>query len=142
MELGGKTATGFEVPAEVVAALGSAKRPAVRVTVGGHTYQTTVAPMGGRFMVALSAENRTAAMVAAGDEVEVEIALDIEPRVLEVPADLAAALDSEPAARRAFDALSYSNRRRYVLDVDGAKTAETRQRRIAKAVTDLRAAGR
>lgn len=138
IELGGKTATGFEVPAEVVSALGSTKRPAVRVTVGTHTYRTTIAPMGGRFMVALSAENRSAAGVAAGDDVDVELELDTEPRELAVPADLAAALDRDPAARQAFDALSYSNQRRHVLSVEAAKTSDTRQRRIDKVVAAVR----
>ncbi|MFC6014640.1 YdeI/OmpD-associated family protein [Plantactinospora solaniradicis] len=139
IELGGRTATGFPVPDEVVTGLGAGKRPAVRVTVGGHTYRSTVASMGGRFMVPLSADNRTRAGVAAGDEVEVEIALDTEPREVTVPADLADALDRQPEARRRFDALSYSQRSRYVLAVEGAKTAETRQRRIAKSVTELAA---
>jgi hypothetical protein len=139
IELGGKTATGFEVPAEVVASLGSGKRPPVRVTVGDHTYRSTVAPMGGRFMIPLSAENRTAAGVAAGDEVDVDLALDTEPREVTVPPDLAEALDRDADARQAFDGSSYSHKGRYVISVEGARTAETRQRRIAKAVSDLRA---
>ena len=98
-ELGGKTATGIEVPEDVVAALGSGNRPPVTVTIGGHTYRTTVAWMGGRFLIGLSAENRTAAGVAAGDEVDVEIELDAEPREVEVPADLAEALAQDDAAR-------------------------------------------
>ena len=138
VELGGKTATGIEVPTEVVTALGPTKRPAVRVTVGDHTYRTTVAPMGGKYWVPLSAENRTAAGVAAGDSVEVEIEVDEAPRVVEVPDDLSAALDADPVARAAFDALSYSNQRRHLLSVEGAKTAETRARRVAKAVAELR----
>jgi hypothetical protein len=87
VELGGKTATGIPVPAEVVAALGSHKRPAVRVTLGAHSYRSTVAPMGGRFMFPVSAENRAGAGVAAGDEVDVELELDTEPRELAVPPD-------------------------------------------------------
>ena len=137
VELGGKTATGFAVPDEVVDALGSGRRPAVTVTVGGHSYKSTVASMGGRFMVPLSAENRTAAGLAAGDEVEVDLELDTAPRELVMPDDLTAALDANPAARAAFDALSYSNRRRHVLSVEGAKADATRQRRIAKAVEEL-----
>lgn len=140
VELGGKTATGIEVPAEVVTALGPSKRPAVRVTVGGHDYRTTVAPMGGKYWVPLSAENRAAAGVAAGDSVEVEIEVDEAPRVVEVPDDLSAALAADPVARAAFDALSYSNQRRHVVSVEGAKTAETRARRVAKVITELRAA--
>jgi len=137
VELGGRTATGLAVPAEVVSALGAGKKPAVRVTVGGHTYRSTVATMGGRFLLPLSAENRTAAGVAAGDAVEVDVELDDAPRVVEVPADLAAALDAEPAARRRFDALSYSAQRQHVLAVEGAKAEATRQRRVAAAVAGL-----
>ncbi|MET0189692.1 MAG: YdeI/OmpD-associated family protein [Pseudonocardia sediminis] len=139
VELAGKTATGFEVPDAVVAELGSGKRPAVTVTVGGHSYPSTVAVMGGRYLVPLSAENRTAAGLTAGDEVDVELVLDTSPRELVVPDDLAAAIAADPAAQAFFDALSYSNKRRHTLAVEGAKTDATRQRRIAKAVEDLRA---
>ena len=139
IELGGKTATGIRVPAEVVAALGSTKRPAVRVTLNGHTYRSTVAPLGGAFMLPVSAEVRTAAGVAAGEEVDVELELDTAPRTVDLPADFTEALDRDADAQRAFDALSYSNQRRHVLAIEGAKTAETRQRRIATAVTQLRA---
>lgn len=136
--LAGKTATGVQVPAEVVAALGSHKRPAVRVTIGGYTYRTTVAPMGGQFMLPISAENRSLAGVSAGDEVDVDVELDTEPREVTVPPDFATALDADADARRHFDGLSYSNKSRYVISIGGAKTAETRQRRIAKAVSALR----
>ncbi len=142
VELAGKTATGMEVPAEVVTALGAGKKPAVRVTVGGHTYRSTVATMGGRFLLPLSAENRTAAGVAAGDTVEVDVELDDAPRTVEVPADLAAALDAEPAARVRFSELSYSAQRRHVLAIEEAKTPETRMRRIARTVDGLRADAR
>ena len=139
VELGGKTATGIRVPAEVVARLGPSKRPAVRVTINGHTYRSTVAPLGGVHMLPVSAEIRERAGVAAGDEVEVDIELDTEPREVTVPPDFAAALDRDADARRSFDGLSYSNKRRYVLSIEEAKTEETRQRRIAKAIDTLRA---
>jgi hypothetical protein len=133
-----KTATGVEVPPEVVGALGSGRRPAVTVTLnGGHSYPSTVASMGGTFLVPVSAEHRAAAGLQAGDEVLVDLVLDTAPRVLLVPDDLAAALDAEPAARAAFEALSYSNQRRHTLSVEGAKAADTRARRVAKAVADL-----
>ena len=138
IQLEGKTATGFRVPPEVVAALGGGKRPAVTVTIGGHTYRSTVAAYGDVFMLPLAAEHRSAAGVAAGDEVEVELAPDTAPREVEVPADLAAALAAEPEARAFFDGLSYSNRRWFVLSVEGAKAPETRQRRVDKAVAMLR----
>ena len=138
IELGGKTATGFEVPAEVVESLGRGKRPPVQVTIGPHTYPSTVAVMDGRYLVPLSAENREAAGVAAGDEVQVELIIDEAPRSVEVPDDLGAALDAEPDARRTFDALSNSNRKWHVLQVTGAKTDETRVRRIERSVAMLR----
>ena len=141
IQQGDKTATGIQVPEEVVEALGSGKRPAVKVTINDYTYRSTVAVMGGRFMVSLSAVNRSGAGVAGGDEVDVEMELDTAPREVTVPADFAAALDAEPAARRTFDGLSYSNRSWHVLQVEGAKTAETRQRRITKSV-DLLKEGR
>ncbi|PRZ43476.1 uncharacterized protein DUF1905 [Antricoccus suffuscus] len=137
VELHGKTATGFEVPAEVVSALGTTKKPPVVVTVGGHTYRSTVAVYGGVFMLPLSAENRTAAGLKAGDRVQVELQLDTAERTIEVPATLAAALDSRSGARAAFDALSYSNQRQRVLSVESAKREETRDARIAKIVDEL-----
>ena len=137
VELGGKTATGMEVPAEVVTALGAGRKPAVQVTVNRHTYRSTIATMGGRFLLPLSAENRTAAGVAAGDAVEVDVELDTTPRTVEVPADLTAALDADPEVRRRFDALSYSHQRRHVLAVEGAKADATRARRVAGVVAAL-----
>jgi Bacteriocin-protection, YdeI or OmpD-Associated/Domain of unknown function (DUF1905) len=138
VELSGKSATGIEVPAEVVDALGSGKRPAVRATINGFTYRSSVGSMGGRFLLPVSAQIRAGAGVAAGDEVEVDLELDTEPRTVTVPADLAAALDADPAAQRAFDRLSYSHQLRYVQPIEGAKSAETRQRRIDKTVSELR----
>ena len=137
VELGGKTATGIGVPAEVVTGLGSSKKPAVRVTINDHTYRSTIATMGGRFLLPLSAENRQAAGVAAGDEVDVVVELDTEPREVTVPPDFAAALAEDAEAQEYFDTMSYSHRLRWVLSVEGAKTPETRQRRIDKAVSTL-----
>jgi hypothetical protein len=138
IELSGKSATGIAVPPEVVAGLGQGKRPPVRVTVGGHTYRTTVAVMGGRFMFPVSAGNRAAAGVAAGDEVDVDIELDTQPREVSLPADFAAALEENPDAKRSFGELSHSRQRQHVLAITDAKTPQTRQRRIGKAVTALR----
>ncbi len=134
----GKTAAGIRVPDEIVAALGAGRRPPVTVTIKGYTYRSTIAVLGGAYMVGVSAENRAAAGVAGGEEVDVEIAVDTAPRVVEVPAELAAALDAEPAARAAFERLSNSNKGWHVSQVTGAKSDETRQRRIAKSVEALR----
>ncbi len=108
------------------------------VTIGGHSYRSTVAVMGGRFMLPLSAENRSAAGVAAGDDVDVELELDTEPREVVVPPDLAAALEADGTAGQAFQRLSYSHRLRHVLAIEEAKTPETRQRRVTKALEMLR----
>jgi hypothetical protein len=134
----GPTATGFVVPDGVVAALDAGKRPAVLVTINGYTYRNTVAVMGGQFMIGISAEHRAGANVKGGQEIDVGLELDTAPREVTVPADLQAALDAEPAALRTFEKLSYSNKSWHVLSVNGAKTDETRQRRIAKSVDALR----
>ena len=139
VELGGKTATGLAVPDEVVERLGAGKRPAVKVTIGDYTYRTTVAPMGGRSMVPLSAEHRSAAGVVAGDEIDVDIEADQEPRTVAVPADLGAALAGDEQARTFFDGLSYSRRKEWVRWIEEAKRAETRADRIDKAVASLHA---
>jgi hypothetical protein len=138
VELGGKTATGIEVPQDVVTALGTGKRPPVRVSIGGHTYRTTVARMGGRFLVPLSAENRTAAGVAAGDEVDVDIEPDAEPREVQVPAELAEALARDDIARASFEAMSFTHRKEWARWVEEAKKPETRASRLAKTVESLR----
>ncbi|MBA3626520.1 MAG: DUF1905 domain-containing protein [Chloroflexi bacterium] len=138
IEQTGKTACGIHVPEEVVESLGAGKRPAVRVTIKGFTYRTTVAVMGGGYMVGVNAENRAGAGVQGGDEVDVDMELDTAPREVTVPSDFAVALDAEPDARRTFEGLSYSNKSWHVLQVTGAKTDETRQRRIDKSVDMLR----
>jgi bifunctional DNA-binding transcriptional regulator/antitoxin component of YhaV-PrlF toxin-antitoxin module len=137
IESAGKTAAGIVVPDEFVAALGSSRHPRVRVTLGTYTFRTSIASMGGRFMLPMTAETRDHAGVAAGDKVELDIEVDDEPREVAVRADLAAALDRDDAARRNFEALSYSNKRRIVIPIEGAKTEATRQRRIEKAVAAL-----
>lgn len=134
----GKTTTGIRLSDDVVAALGSGRRPAVTVTINGHSYRSSVAVMNGENWISVSAENRATAGVSGGDEVDVEIQPDTAPRTVEVPPDLAAALDAEPTARATFDGLSYSNQRWHVLSVESAKSDETRQRRIAKSVEALR----
>jgi hypothetical protein len=130
---------GFEIPPAVVDALGAGRRPPVSVTINGYTYRSTVAVMGGVYMIGVSSERRGPAGVTGGDEVEIELALDTAPRIVTVPPDLAAALDADPAARQTFDKLSYSNKSWHVLQVEGTKVPETRARRIEKSVSALRA---
>ncbi|MBB6690013.1 DUF1905 domain-containing protein [Cohnella xylanilytica] len=138
LELSRKTATGIHVPDEIVEALGGGKKPAVKATIGSYTYRTSIGSMGGRFMLPVSKENREGAGIQAGDEIEVELELDAEPRELIVPEDFEEALNRHEEARRFFEGLSYSNKRRFVLNIEGAKSAETRQRRIEKSVELLR----
>jgi hypothetical protein len=141
LQLHGRTATGIAVPPEVVESLGGGRRPPVRVTlhtaVGPYTYRSTVAPMGGEHLVGVSAEHRAAAGVSAGDDLDVELEHDTEPRVVEVPQDLASALETDPHARHFFEGLSYSHQRAYTTWVEDAKKPETRARRVASATEML-----
>lgn len=138
LEQSGKTATGVEVPSTVVDGLGAGKRPAVWVTINGHSYRSSIASMDGRYMLGVSGEDREKARVAGGDVIDVDVQLDTAPRTVEVPKDLAAALKNEPEAKATFDSLSYSNQNWHVSSIEGAKSEETRQRRIAKSVAALR----
>ena len=136
--LAGKTATGFEVPAEIVEGLGSGKKPPVKVTINGYTYRNGIAVYGGVFMIGVSAEHRAGARVKAGQEINVSIELDTEPRIVEVPADFQKALDKNPVAKKKFESLSYSHKSQHVLAILGAKAEETRKRRIDKAIEMLK----
>jgi hypothetical protein len=119
----GKNATGLQVPAESVAALGTGKRPKVKVDINGYAYRSTIAAYGDVFMLPLSAEHREAAGIKAGDQVKVTLELDLEPRTVEVPQDLALALSKKAGASAAFDALSYTMPR-YVRQVESAKAQD------------------
>lgn len=134
----GKTACGIEVPEAVITALGGSKRPAVVADVSGFVYRTTVAPMGGGWWFGVNAEQRAASGLQAGDEVTVTLSLDSAPRVVEVPPELAAALDADPVAKAFFDGLSYSNKRVFTLGVEGTSNPDTKARRVAKAIALMR----
>jgi hypothetical protein len=125
---------GLEVPAEVVTGLDGGARPRVVVTLGGHSWPTTIAILRGRHLIGVSHANRRAAGVEIGDEVDVEVVLDPSPRTVEVPDDLAEALDADPEVRAAFDRLAPSHRRAHVRSVEIAKKPETRVRRITAVV--------
>ncbi len=129
----GRSVTGIEVPPEVIEALGGGKKPAVSLMVNGYAYRSTVAVMGGKYMVSFSSAHRAASGLNGGDAIEVDIALDSQPREVEVPQDFAAALDTA-GLRAAFDKLAPSHRKEHVRAINEAKTAETRARRIEKAV--------
>lgn len=133
----GKTATGIEFPSKIVEALGAGKRPPVRVTINGHTYRSTVAVMGGKYMLGISAEVRAAAGVAGGDMVDVYVELDDAPREVSVPPALRQALSRKPTAKKAFEQLSYSKKRLYTVPIEKAKTEETRQRHLDRALHEL-----
>ncbi len=128
---------GLEVPREVVDALGGGARPPVTIRINGHSWRSRVAIMRGRHLLGLSNANRKAAGVAVGDEVEVELELDAEPRLVVEPPDFARALDANPVARAAYDRLAQSHRREHVRAIESAKKPETRARRIEKAVAML-----
>lgn len=137
IRLEGKTATGIVVPPDVVEALGSGKKPAVNVDINGYQYRSSIAVRGDLYMIPLSAEHRNGAGVNAGDDVDVSLSLDTASREVEVPADLAEHLGKTPAAKVAFEALSYSRKRAIVEPIQQAKTPETRQRRLEKALSIL-----
>jgi hypothetical protein len=136
--LGGKTATGIRVPDDALPTLGGGKRIPVSVTINGTRYPSTIAMMKGEPMIPVSAEIRAAAGIAAGDSITVELERDDTSRTVDLPAELAEALQADPAAARRFAALSYSNQRRHVLSVSGARTDETRTRRIQRVLDELR----
>lgn len=131
--------TGIEVPPDVIDALGAGRKPPVIVTVNGYEYRSTVAVMGGRYLIPFSSDKRAATGIQGGDHLVVDLEVDTAPRIVNVPDDLAAALDATPGARDAWDRLAPSHRKAHVNAVEGAKTDETRQRRIAAAVAKLTA---
>ncbi len=122
------TATFIEVLMDVRGVFGRA-RPAVRVTINGYTFRTTVAVYGGRYYLPVNRSNRTGADIAAGATVTVELGADDEPRVVEVPRELEDALGRNHEARSAFERLAYSHQKEYAEWVAGAKRAETRPAR-------------
>jgi hypothetical protein len=138
LESAGKQAAGMHVPDEVMDALAGGHRPKVRITIGGHTWRTSVGIVDGRSMIGVPLEHRAPAGVAPGDVMDVEVELDTEVREVALPDDFAAALVPFPAARAFFDSRNYSERRWFVLGIEDAKTPETRARRIEKAVERLR----
>jgi hypothetical protein len=131
-------ATAIEVPPQVMEELGPHARPLVVITINGHTWRSRVALMRGCSLVGISAANRTAADIALGDKVEIELKLDREPREVSLSPDLAKALNKIPKAREAFERLPFGLRRKHVAAIEDAKIAETRQRRIAKLVAQAK----
>lgn len=133
---GGNT-TGFVVPETVLAGLDAGRRPKVAATVNGHTWRTSIASMGGQFLLGVSAAVREAAGIAAGETHTVAVEVDDAPRIVEVPEDLAAALAAHPAAAAAWERLSYSHQRQHAEALTAAKKPETRERRISSTIAKL-----
>lgn len=130
-------ATAIELSDEQVSELGGGRRAAVRVAIGDRSARLRLGVMGGRNLIGLSKAARTELGVQIGDTVDAVIDLDAGDRDVEVPDDLAAALDAAPCARAAFDALAYSYRKEHVRAVTQAKQQATRERRIAAIVDKL-----
>jgi hypothetical protein len=130
--------TGIEVPEDVVLAFDRGKRVPVSVTVNGYTYRSTIASMGGKFLIPVSSAIRAETGLKADDPIDVTLELDDAPREVEVPAELAEALAADPLVAEAWDKLSYSRKRQHTLAIDGAKAAETKGRRVAKTIATLR----
>jgi bifunctional DNA-binding transcriptional regulator/antitoxin component of YhaV-PrlF toxin-antitoxin module len=126
-----------EVPFDVKERYGRARAP-VRGTVDGTEFRTTVAVYGGRYYLGFAKELRERAGIDIGDEVDITMDLDREPRTVEVPPALAAALEGDPRAKLSFDALSFTHRREYASWIAEAKREDTRERRARKAVAMLR----
>jgi len=139
LDLDGKTATGITVPPEVIDALGGGKRPAVLVTINGHSFSTTIGSMKGTCKISVSAERRGLIGASAGDPLCVSVELDTAPTELAIPSELADALATDQAAAAFFASLTASQRKGFVVPIDEAKTAGTRARRVEKSLTALRA---
>lgn len=134
-------ATAVEVPEKVVDAFDAGRRPPVVISINGHVWRSRIAAMRGTLLIGISAAHRKASGIAEGDEVEVEVSLDAEPREVTEPPELTTALDKDPAARAAFDRLAYSHRRRHALSVEGAKTPATKDKRVAAVLEEIARSG-
>ncbi len=134
--------TFVEIPAHILAALGTRKRPPIRVVINGVELRTTIAVYGGRSYIGIRRDIREAAQVAPGEAIEVSLERDDQPRTVDLPEDLAAALAADPEARRIFEGLSFTNRTEYVAWVLAAKQSTTRQQRVAEAAGLLKSGRR
>ena len=126
--------TGIEVPAEAIEQLAAGNRPDVLVGVNGYEYRNTVAVRGGRHLISISAAVRDATGLKGGDPIRVTLTVADAPREVNVPADFAAALAADDRARAFFEKLSNSMQRYHVDNINAAKSADTRQRRVDKAI--------
>lgn len=133
----GKTATGIVIPEEIIQKLNSGKKPRIKVTLNNYTYRSTVAVMGDKFMVGVSADVRKASGVNGGDKLTVKIELDTEVREVVLPTDFKKALDKNLNANEFFKTLSYSKKTALIYPIEKAKKLETKNRNIEKALNFL-----
>jgi hypothetical protein len=134
----GKNITGIEVPEKILSSLGGGKRPLVKATINGYTYRSAVGSRGNRYLLGISADVRAAAKISGGDEVDVNLELDTAPREVTVPPALAKVLATAPNLKSVFDGLSNSKKKLHTLPIENAKTDETRDRNVQKALASLR----
>jgi hypothetical protein len=130
--------TGIVVPEEVIGLLEAGKRPAVLVDVNGYQYRSTVGVMGGKHMISISAAIRQATGLKGGDPIRVTLTVADVPPTVKIPEDFAQALAADEQARTFFGKLSNSMQRYHIDNINAAKSADTRQRRIDKAVALFR----
>jgi hypothetical protein len=135
----GKTAAGVEVPEKVVLGLGSTKRPMVKATIKGYTYRSSIARMGGRYMLSVSNDVRAHTGVVPGETIDIDVELDTDKRDVEVPPELAKALAKDVQAKKYFESLSYSRKYALAAPISNGKSPETRERNLAKALANLKA---
>jgi Bacteriocin-protection, YdeI or OmpD-Associated/Domain of unknown function (DUF1905) len=126
--------TGIVVPDEVLEQLAAGRRPPVLVSLNGYEYRNTVGVMNGKAMISVSAAVRTATGLQGGDPVQVMLTVADSPREVVIPDDFAAALAADEQAGAFFGTLSNSLQRYHVDSITSAKSADTRQRRIDKAI--------
>jgi hypothetical protein len=130
--------TGIVVPDQVIDQLAVGKRPPVIVNVNGYEYRYTVAVMGGKHMIGISAAIRKATGLKGGDPIRVTLTVADTAREVNVPDDFAAALAADGRVGGFFEKLSNSMQRYHVDNINAAKSDETRQRRIEKAISLFR----
>jgi bifunctional DNA-binding transcriptional regulator/antitoxin component of YhaV-PrlF toxin-antitoxin module len=129
-------ATRITIPFDVEKTFG-ARRVPVKVSINGADYRSTIFRMGGKFLLVIPKRFRHAAGVTGGEMITVELERDEELRVIIPPEDFAAALEANSRAKRAWEKLSYTHQREYVMAIEDAKREETRARRIAKTIEKI-----
>lgn len=134
------------LPFDVFEAFGTRARLAVKGTINGFPFRSSIFPMGpmggGKFYMVVNREMREGAKVKAGDTVEFVMEKDDEPRTIATPPDLLKALNAKKSVKALWDKMSYTHRKEYIGAIEEARKPETRARRIAKAVEMIAAMGK